>query len=268
MAIEQSTLFQIFEHIAPSALAETWDNIGPHIILNPKRSIRKMLLCLDCYGPVIKEAIHIGAELIVAHHPLIFSPLSQFLYHQYPCALIQEMIQADISLYVMHTNLDKTPGGVNDQLAGIVGLSEVSPLFSEENGPPSSGLGRIGNFPRPKKLARICHDIKEKLGLQRIRFIGDPEMVIKRVAVCSGSGAGLIQESFKKGAQGFLTGDVRYHQAREAQGYGLALIDAGHFATERIILPVLKDRIIKMLGDYKDLEIHICDSEEDPFHEL
>jgi dinuclear metal center YbgI/SA1388 family protein len=274
MAIEQNYLFQIFDLIAPPELAESWDNVGPQIIPDPNRKINKILLCLDCYEPVIQEALNIGAELIVSHHPLIFFPLSRLIYDQYPCYLINNMIRSGMSLYTMHTNLDKAIGGVNEHLASTVGLDEISPLTLKTNDNSAIlgvGMGRIGNYPKPIRLKVLCQKIKECLGLQSIRFIGDPNMEIKRMAVCSGSGAGLINESFKKGAQALLTGDVKYHQAREAQGHKMALIDGGHFATERIILPVLKERIKDMAferGYGKDLEIYISGTEEDPFQEL
>jgi dinuclear metal center YbgI/SA1388 family protein len=274
MAIEQNYLFQIFDLIAPQGLAESWDNVGPQIIPDSNQRINKILLCLDCYEPVIQEALKVGAELIVSHHPLIFSPLSKLIYNQYPCSLIHKIICSGISLFIMHTNLDKAIGGINEHLARTVGLDDISPLIlktCDNSAILDVGLGRIGNYSKPKKLKSLCQEIKECLGLHRIRFIGNSDMEIKRMAVCSGSGASLIHESFKKGAQALLTGDVKYHQAREAQGHKMALIDGGHFATERIILPALKERITNMAlerGYGKDFEIHISNTEEDPFQEL
>jgi dinuclear metal center YbgI/SA1388 family protein len=275
MAIEQNDLFQIFDLIAPPNLAESWDNVGPQIVPNPIQDISKVLLCLDCYEPVIKEALSIGAELIVSHHPLIFSPLSTFIHNHYPCTLIHEIIRSGISLFVMHTNLDKAIGGVNDHLAAIAGLKGIAPLTSHSAGDDPNlseiGLGRIGNLSEPKKVADLCRFIKKRLGLHKIRFVGDPDLKVKRLAVCSGSGASLLDEASKQGAQALLTGDVKYHQAREAQGVGIVLIDAGHFATERIILPALKERLTEMVrekGDGTYLEIHISHTEEDPFQDL
>ncbi|MGA1839151.1 MAG: Nif3-like dinuclear metal center hexameric protein [bacterium] len=275
MTIEQNYLFQIFDLIAPPELAEPWDNVGPQIIPEGQnRKINKILLCLDCYEPVIQEALKIGAELILSHHPLIFSPLSRLIYNQYPCNLINNIICSGMSLFVMHTNLDKAIGGINEHLASMVGLDDIFPLTlktTDDSAILDKGLGRIGNFSKPRKLKALCQEIKESLDLQSIRFIGDPHMEVKRMAVCSGSGASLIQETFKKGAQALLTGDVKYHQAREAQGHKIALIDGGHFATERIILPALKKRIKDMIferGYGKDLEIYISATEEDPFQEL
>jgi dinuclear metal center YbgI/SA1388 family protein len=274
MAIEQNHLFQIFDLIAPPDLAESWDNIGPQIIPDINQKIRKIILCLDAYEPVIQEAIKVRAELIVAHHPLIFSPISSLIYNQNPCSLIYKIICSGISLFIMHTNLDKAIGGINDHLATMLGLDDISPLALKTNDNSTildTGPGRIGIYSKPKKLSHLCQEIKESLGIHRIRFIGNPDMEIKRMAVCSGSGASLIRELSQRGAQAFLTGDVKYHQAREAQGYGMALIDAGHFATERIILPVLKKRITNMLferGYVEDFEVLISSVEEDPFQEL
>ena len=211
MAIEQKYLFQIFDLIAPPELAESWDNAGPQIIPDLNRRINKILLCLDCYEPVIQEALKIGAELIVSHHPLIFSPLFKLINNQYPCYLINNIIRSGISLFVMHTNLDKAIGGVNEHLANMVGLDDISPLTlktGDDSAILDKGLGRIGNYSKPRKLRALCQEIKECLDLQRIRFIGDPHMEINRMAVCSGSGASLIQETFKKGAQTATLTDV------------------------------------------------------------
>ncbi len=274
MVVEQSCLFQILDLIAPPELAEPWDNVGPQIISDSDKKISKIILCLDCCAPVIKEALKIGAELIISHHPLIFSPLSGLVSSQYPCNLIHDIIRSGISLFVMHSNLDKAAGGVNDCLARMVGLDEVVPLARQtgtDSAVSESGLGRIGNYPVPKKLGHLCNEIKGRLGLSRIRFVGDSDMEVSRMAVCSGSGADLAHEASKKGANAFLTGDVKYHQAREAQAHGIALIDAGHFATERIILPALKEEITRMVKEQKQgdgLEIFISSDEKDPFQEL
>jgi dinuclear metal center YbgI/SA1388 family protein len=274
MAIEQDDLFEIFDLIAPPELAESWDNVGPQIISDSSKKITKVLLALDCTESVLKEALKTKAQLIVSHHPLIFSPLYRLIDYQYPYSLIQAMIRSEISLFVMHTNLDKAIGGVNDALARTVGLVDISPLETAIGGnqtTPETGFGRIGNYSKSKKLGYLCQVIKECLGLEKIRFIGDYDIEVKRMAVCSGSGAGYLQEALKKGAQALLTGDVKYHQAREAQGYGMALIDAGHFATERIILPLLKERIIDIIlekGYGKDFVVTISRTEEDPFQTL
>ena len=131
-----------------------------------------------------------------------------------------------------------------------------------------SGMGRIGDLKEPIALETLCGQIKGHLGLDRIRYIGDDDVKVKRLAICSGSGSSLLHEAIKRGAQALLTGDVRYHQAREAQAHGIAIIDAGHFSTEVIILPFLMEAIKRGCEGKGSVEISIASNEKDPFKEI
>lgn len=270
MALDRDSLFQILDDIAPPHLAETWDHVGPQIIPTADAAIRDIFLCLDCTRPVLEEASACGADLIIAHHPLIFTPLDGLIHGRYPCNLIFDIILSGISLFVMHTNLDKAAGGINDRLAHLVGLKEVTPLVPHPGHEQEAGLGRIGMLLRPKPLSLLCEELRERLMPSSLRMVGNPDTPVQRIAVCSGSGANLIHEAFTRGADALLTGDVKYHQAMEAQGRGMALIDAGHFATERIVVPLLKERLEKIVserGHDGDVAIHMSGSEHDPFRE-
>ena len=170
----------------------------------------------------------------------------------------------------MHTNLDNAAGGINDRLAHLIGLKEVMPLVPHPGREQEAGLGRIGMLTRPTQLSLLCEDLREQLAPSSLRMVGSPETPVQRIAVCSGSGASLIHEAFHCGADALLTGDVKYHQAMEAQGLGMALIDAGHFATERIVVPLLKERLEKIVserGQDGDVVIHTSLSEHDPLRE-
>jgi len=270
MALDRDSLFQILDDIAPPYLAETWDHVGPQIIPTADAAIRAILICLDCTQPVIEEASACGADLIIAHHPLIFTPLYGLIHGQYPCNLIFDIISLRISLFIMHTNLDKAAGGVNDRLAHLAGLKEVTPLVPHPGYEQEAGMGRIGVLQRPTALSSLCEELRERLAPSSLRMVGDPDTPVQKIAVCSGSGASLIHEAVKCGADALLTGDVRYHQAMEAQGRGIAIIDAGHFATERIVVPLMKELLEKIVPERvhgADIAIHTSRTERDPFRE-
>lgn len=270
MALDRDSLFQILDDIAPPYLAESWDHVGPQIIPTADAEVRAVIVCLDCTRSVLEEASACGADLIIAHHPLIFTPMDKLIHGRYPCNLIFDIIRIGIGLFVMHTNLDKAAGGINDRLAHLVGLKDVSPLVPHPGHEQESGLGRIGMLARPTKLSLMCEDLRKQLAPSSLRMVGSADALVQRIAVCSGSGASLIHEAIDCGADALLTGDVKYHQAMEAQGLGMALIDAGHFATERIVVPLLKERLEKIMSEReqgKDVVIHTSRSQQDPLRE-
>ena len=128
------------------------------------------------------------------------------------------------------------------------------------------GLGRVGNLPEEMSLTEIAVFIKKKLSIDTVRIVGNPDLKIKKVAVCTGSGGGLIKDFFASGAKAYITGDIKYHEAREIEDSGLGLIDLGHFASEHIFIKQLKNKLIKS-AEEKGFKLNItaCDIEKDPF---
>lgn len=147
----------------------------------------------------------------------------------------------------MHTNLDSTEGGINDYLANIFGLSDVRPLGVRDNTVQEPGPGRIGILPAGKSLQEFLQLVKEKLNTEQLRYVGEDDKIIKSVAICSGSGSDYISLAAKEGADLLLTGDIKYHQAQEAEVLGLGLIDAGHYQTEVIVKSLLYDYFTRHL---------------------
>lgn len=249
-------LIKQLEHFAPLELAEEWDNPGL-IVGDTKQEIKKVLVALDATLEVIDEAVEIGADIIVTHHPMLFSSVKKITNETATGIKIRNLIKNNISHYAMHTNLDIAFGGTNDQLAKIAGLEGVDILREscEQNG-KTNGLGRIGNLKNPTTFEEFSRILKQGLGLANIRVVGDGAKRIKRVALCTGSGFEFMEDAVKKGADVFITADLRYHESQKAIEAGICLIDATHYASENIIVPVICRYIKRACGkEGENLEV-------------
>ena len=240
-------VMQAMERIAPRRLAEEWDNPGL-LVGSPHDEVRKILVALDVREETVERAIEDGCDLIVAHHPLIFRALKALRTDDVTGCKIARLIKADIAVFAAHTNLDSAAGGVNDVLAERLELHDVAPLV-EGAADSEPGLGRIGSLRAEFSLEDFAALVKEKLGLSSMRVACAGERRISRVALCGGSGAEFVGRAAAKGADAYVTGDVKYHDAERAIGLGIHVLDAGHFATEQPIVARLAERLKKELGD-------------------
>ncbi|MBR2215154.1 MAG: Nif3-like dinuclear metal center hexameric protein [Selenomonadaceae bacterium] len=231
----------VMEKIAPKALAEEWDNVGL-LVGSPRQEVHKILVCLDANEDIIDEAMEAGADLIVSHHPLIFKAIKAVRTDSSLGARLQKLLAHNIALIAAHTNLDAAPGGVNDTLAASLGLTEIKPLDKNATA-ESPGLGRLGLLPTAMSLTDFGELVKKALGLKQVRVVKAREAPVKKVALCGGSGAEFIDRAAFRGADVYVTGDVRYHDAQRAAELGLNLIDAGHFATEQPVVKVLAGKL-------------------------
>ena len=229
--IKTEKIIDIIEKFAPLELAEEWDNSGWQIYLG-KQSVKNIMLCLSVTQDVIKQAKEAGCDFIISHHPLFFSEFKNISYDNISQKILVEAVKNEIQIYSAHTNLDKTKGGVNDILIEKLGIKK-SKTFEE--------YVRMGAFSKKITLDDFILKLKLLLNAKNIRLINPCDIqLIKTVAVCSGSGAEFMS---KVDADVYITGDIKYHTALDVQN--MVVIDAGHFETERIILPVLKELIKK-----------------------
>ena len=245
--VKLQDIMQAIERIAPRRLAEEWDNPGL-LVGSPHDEVRKILVALDVREETVERAIEDGCDLIVAHHPLIFRALKALRTDDATGCKIARLIKADIAVFAAHTNLDSAAGGVNDVLAERLELHDVAPLV-EGAADSEPGLGRIGSLRAEFSLEDFAALVKEKLGLSSMRVACAGERRISRVALCGGSGAEFVGRAAAKGADAYVTGDVKYHDAERAIGLGIHVLDAGHFATEQPIVARLAERLKKELGD-------------------
>jgi GTP cyclohydrolase I len=221
----------LLEQIAPTRLAQSWDNPGLQVG-SYNQEIQKILLALDPTPRAVQSAKNRGAQLLLTHHPLIFEPISRLEVNRYPHNVIFEAASNGISVVAAHTNLDVAKGGINDILADMLGLQQVK-VLEEVNGEEGIGLGRFGELGEPTLLSQVVEDVKKILHAEKLRIVGKKALTVRRLAVVGGSGGGMVTLAAQKDADILLTGDVSHHHALEAEYLGIALIDGGHFCTEK-----------------------------------
>lgn len=226
-------ILDALEQIAPLHTAEDWDNPGLQVGYI-SQEIQKIFISLDPTIDALREASRRKAQLLITHHPLIFKSLSTINQKVYPGEVICEALKKDISIVASHTNLDVVQGGINDMLANLFGLEDIEVLQRlEDSGISNAGLGRIGYLSEPVRLSAMTDRVKGALGAERVKVVGSENIKIRRVAVVGGSGGGMVPLSSQREADLLITGDVRHHEALEAKTLGLAVIDAGHFYSEK-----------------------------------
>ena len=226
----------------PPSLAEEWDNPGLQVG-NRQRTVTTVLTALDLTEAVIDRAEAIGAGLIVTHHPLIFRPVRHVTGDDLTGSRILRLAEAGIACYAMHTNFDVTAmGRLNAATLGLSGGEILSVTGSYDSG-EAVGLGCVGNLEKPVRAEEAAAMVREALRLEAVRLYGDPDAVVRRAAVCGGSGRSLIGAALKAGADIYITGDLDHHSALDAVSSGLILIDAGHAGTENVFAGFVRDQL-------------------------
>lgn len=249
MSIHAQTLIAWLEEIAPRRWAEDWDNVGLQVGTLDRR-VDKVMLSLDVTESVVEEAIATGCQMIIAHHPPIFRPLRSLRTDLAQGRMLALLIKHDITVYAAHTNLDMAPtGGVNAVLADLLGLQNREPLNLVGTDPERS-LGLKGSLPERISFASLIERVKEDLHVPRLRFVGDGAATVKKLAIYSGSGGEQVYRAAGR-VDVLITGDVSYHQALDAQSFGLCVIDAGHYWTEWPIIPTLRDYLAAKMQRHK-----------------
>lgn len=369
MSVKCQVVMDAMERLAPKYLAEKWDNVGL-LIGSPAQKINKILVTLDVTQAVVDQAIKDGVDLIITHHPILFTPMKTIRRDLPHGKIVADLLTANIGVYAAHTNLDSATGGVNDLLAEKLKLQDAKPLtvsYSEKiyklvvfvpethedvvshalweagaghignyshcafssqgvgsflpldgaepfigkkgelervaekrletivperiskrviramikahpyeevaydlhellNGGNELGLGRIGKLANSLPLHEFILQVKEVLGIDYVTVSGDGEKIIKKVAVCGGSGASLIHKAAFAGADVLVTGDVKYHEGQDALAAGVALIDAGHFATEQPIVSCVAEYLVALgKQDKWDVDIRVETVNQDVF---
>jgi dinuclear metal center YbgI/SA1388 family protein len=226
-------LLSALERAYPPELAESWDAVGL-VCGDPAAEVGRALVCVDPVAETVDEAIDSGAELLVAHHPLLLRGVHGVPVDDPKGALVHRLIRAGVALYCAHTNADIASPGVSDALADTLGLRVVGPLRPGEDG--RTGLGRLATYRGRTDLAEFVCMVGEKLPgtAWGVRAAGDPAREVRTVAVSGGAGDGLLAEATRAGADVFLTADLRHHPASEhvQQNAAPALVDVAHWASE------------------------------------
>jgi dinuclear metal center YbgI/SA1388 family protein len=267
-------IIAVIEQIAPLDLAEQWDNCGLQVG-SRSQQVKKVWVALDPLLSVVDAAAHQGIDLIITHHPLLFRSVKSIDLESAIGKVIARAVDHRIALYAAHTNLDCAHNGINARLADLMGLSGLEPLLPadvdcrhalERVETPQTGLGRIGWLDPPRTVGKLVEPIKHCLSLSSVRIAGDAQLKVRRAAVCSGAGSSLMEAFLSSDAQVYISGDLRYHDARAVEEAGRALIDVGHFASEQIVIDSLVDQLRQVAKNAKwGVSIEPCTLERDPF---
>ena len=232
-------IVKVIEEFAPLSIQEGWDNSGL-CVGSPEDEVTSVLLALDCTPALVDEAIECGADMIVTHHPLIFSGLKKITPDDMTGAAVIKAIRAGISIYAAHTNADKVIEGVSGAMAAKLGLQNVRILDEDGDG---TGLGVAGDLPQPMTSDQALALVKEKFGLKVVKSSAPVQTMISRVAMCGGSGGSLIGAAKKSGAQLYISGDISYHNFFTPEGF--MIMDIGHYESEIEIVDILFSLIKK-----------------------
>jgi dinuclear metal center YbgI/SA1388 family protein len=259
------------EELWPASLAEEWDEVGL-VAGHPSAGVTKILFAVDPTIEVIEEAIEWGAELVIAHHPLLLKGVTSVAANTAKGKAVHRLIESGTALLTVHTNGDSAVGGVSDVLADALGLQDVAPLTPAADGLPEEGIGRVGELADVLTLgdfaARVFGILPSVAG--GVRVAGDRDGLVRRVAVCGGAGDSLFAEVRASNADVFLTADLRHHAASEAREAAVNdrpyLIDVSHFASEWLWLPAAAEALGNVLSDQgHEVEIRVSTTNSDPW---
>jgi dinuclear metal center YbgI/SA1388 family protein len=228
--ISQHDVVAALEDLAPASLAEEWDNVGWQVRCNSE-AVTGVLCAVDATEAVLDEAARIGANLVIAHHPLLFRPLTRVDVESRVGTVVACAFRRGVSIIAAHTNWDSAPGGISWALARDLGLAPVAPLLPSEQY-EGAGLGVLADSSAPLPAERMLGWIRDDLGSAVISLVGQPGGH-RRIALMGGSGSSGIAAAARLGATLYITADVRYHDAQEAEALGLSLLVIDHGASER-----------------------------------
>lgn len=255
-------VISILQDFAPEQYIYDYDNVGL-MIGNPDADVTKVLCSLDVTTEVVNEAIEIGAELIVSHHPLIFTPLKELTASTNLGDKIIKLIKNGISVYSAHTNLDFVSGGINEYVAKLFGLVDINPIDSYISN--SEGFGRVGNLAKPLTALELSEVVKQKLNDKLVNVIGKVDNVISRAAVINGSGGGdiaYVDMAIKQGANALITGEVKHHVAIYAKENNFNIIEMQHYTSERIYVFELV-KILQNLAIERNVDVKVFASKKE-----
>lgn len=255
MSVSIEEFVRIVETAAPKELAYDWDNSG--LLLRCGDTVSRVLIALDATMAVAQEAREKGCDMLLVHHPLIFSPIKALSAQNSADAVLMTLIRAGISLYAAHTSFDRAAGGINDALAQKLGLISISAVLGD-----GESLMRVGELePSLDKEAFIAR-VKTALGVSTVRVSASACARVARAAVVGGSGSDFVRAAKNAGAQALVTGEAKHHHFIEAAAAGLLLIEAGHYHTEC----AFTDRIDMSLQSYVNevqLDLGLMKAEND-----
>ena len=218
-----------------------WDNVGL-LAGRREKEVRKILLALDATDEVVRMAVEQGADMLITHHPMIFSPIKRVTDEDMNGRRLITLIQHDISYYAMHTNYDTR--GMADLTARMLNLRECTVLEEVRDG---EGIGRIGVLSGEMTLSACAALVRDAFAIPNVRIFGNPDTLVYKAAVCPGAGKSTMKEALKAECDVYITGDIDHHTGIDAVDQGLCIIDAGHYGMEHVFMEDVKDYLEKVL---------------------
>jgi GTP cyclohydrolase I len=256
--IPLSEVIKIADLLYPFTEAEPWDNCGIQIG-DPSHHIDAIAFSLDATPETVSFARENACGLLICHHPLIFEPIRSIV----PDTLVgRTLLRASterVDILSLHTNLDSAHGGLNDRLAEIIGLEDVIV-------PMPARCARFGRLSRSLRVSGMAEKLVKDMNLAGARVIAREDRLVEKAFCVTGSGMGYLKEALMYNADLMITGDVKYHDAREALELGMPVIDAGHYGLEKIAIDLLSSAFHEQ---FTRLGIRVtclpCHLENDPF---
>lgn len=259
------------EELWPESLAEDWDAVGL-VVGRPDREAATVVFAVDPSAAVIDDAVELGADLIVAHHPLMLKPVNSVAATHAKGAAVHRLIEAGCALATVHTNGDSAVGGVSDVLADAFGLRNVQPLVGAADGLPEEGIGRVGDLAEVTSLGDFAELVFGLLPSVAggMRVAGDRHGLVRRVAVCGGAGDSLFDQVRASQADVYVTADLRHHPALEARQAAVNgrpyLIDVSHFGSEWLWLTPAAAALSNVLSDQGfEVDVRVSTVNSDPW---
>ena len=263
-------IMAVMERWAPEALAEHWDNCGLQVG-SRHWPVKKIWVALDPLYSVISAAARNAVDLVITHHPLTIKPIRTIDVDMPLGKVIEKAITTQTAIFAAHTNLDSAADGINDILSQAIGMTECVAMVpaADQTGAqegPKTGLGRFGRLRPAMSVEQLVQKIKAALDIDTVKVAGNRDLMLTRVAVCSGGGGSLLDTFFRSDAQAYICGDMRYHDARPTEDAGKVLIDVGHFPSEHIVVDALAERLRhEMAGCCWSVQVEACSLEKEPF---
>ncbi|MBR1866676.1 MAG: Nif3-like dinuclear metal center hexameric protein [Lachnospiraceae bacterium] len=233
-------VIEVLEQLSPVGYACEWDNVGL-LVGRREREVHRIMIALDASKEVVEYAVKEQADMLITHHPMIFSSVKQINEDQFTTEKVLQLAEHGISYYAMHTNFDAV-GGMAELAAGTqyLNLKETAPI--EESVEPGIGMGRYGKLPRPMTGQQAAEYVKQVFGLPFVMLYQsryEADRVYDRIAVMPGSGKSDMKRVREHGYALYLTGDFGHHDGLDAIDMGLCVIDATHYGLEHIFISYL-----------------------------
>ena len=242
-------IIKVLEETYPKQAAAAWDNVGL-LVGRTAKKVEKIYVALDATDEVIEAAAACGADMLITHHPMIFSPMKKITDEHFIGKRVVKLLQHDISYYAMHTNYDAI--GMADLAGKMLGMQNTEVLCEDEN------VGQVGEFAQSMTVEACCDMVKQRFQLAAVKVFGDLDRLVKRVAICPGSGKHMAEYVLQKQAEVFITGDIDHHEGIDALAQGITIIDAGHYGLEHIFIEDIAAYLKQHLEHVEIVTAEIC----------